>query len=47
VDFDWCRLVEEMKAEKISEDIWKTVEEGYWQYYLDSLPPLERARGKY
>jgi hypothetical protein len=47
VGFDWQRFVAEVRAEGLPEEIWQTVEEGYWQYFLDSLPPLERARGRY
>lgn len=47
VPFDWARVAEQIKAERLPEEVWRTIEEGFWHYSLETLPPLERARGRY
>lgn len=47
VPYDRQAVVEEMRNEKLADDLWRTVDEGYWHCFLDSLPALERARGRY
>jgi len=47
VAYDWRRLAEQMRAEKICDEFVETVETGWWTTCLEILPARERARGRF
>src|SRR5262249_15365077 len=47
VEYDYPRLAEEMRAEKLPEEFVQTVLTGWWTTCLEILPSKERRRGKW
>ena len=47
VAYDYQRLADEMRAEKLPEEFVQTVLTGWWTTCLEILPSKERRRGKY
>ena len=47
VAYDHERLAEEMRAEKLPDELVETVLTGWWTTCVEILPAKERARGKY
>ena len=47
IEYDYRRLAQEMRAEKLPEEFVQTVLTGWWTTCLEILPGKERARGKY
>lgn len=47
VAYDYQRLTNEMRAEKLPDEFIETVETGWWTTCLEVLPAKERRRGNY
>jgi predicted phosphodiesterase len=47
VEYDYQRLAQEMRAEKLPEEFVATVVTGWWTTCLEVLPAKERRRGRY
>ena len=47
VEYDYRRLAQEMRAEKLPEEFAATIETGWWTTCLEVLPSKERLRGKW
>lgn len=47
VDYDYQRLAQEMRAERLPQEFIDTILTGWWTTCLEVLPAKERRRGKY
>lgn len=47
VPYDYKKLAEDMRAERLPEEFVETILTGWWTTCLEILPARERARGKY
>ena len=47
LEYDYQRLADEMRAEKLPEEFVETILTGWWTTCLEVLPGKERKRGKY
>ena len=47
VDYDYERLIADMRAEGLPPEFIETLATGYWTTCLEILPARERSRGRY
>jgi len=47
LDYDWPAQAASMRAAALPEPFVETIETGWWTTCLESLPPVERSRGKF
>ena len=47
VEYDYRRLAQKMRAEKLPEEFVATIETGWWTTCLEVLPSKERQRGRF
>jgi hypothetical protein len=47
LDYDYERLIADMRAERLPEEFIETLATGYWTTCLEILPARERNRGRY